>query len=59
MADRLELPDDLTSLVEKRELEDRRKEAAPATSGADRRTGSDRRGQDPDADPATTPKSGA
>lgn len=50
MANRLELPADLISLIEKRDLEDRRKESrrteptASADIQPDRRNNSDRRG---------------
>ncbi|MEQ8847533.1 hypothetical protein [Botrimarina sp.] len=47
MSDRLELPAELLSLVEKREADERRQAQAPVAE--DRRSGSDRRSAEPDA----------
>jgi hypothetical protein len=47
VSNRLELPDDLASLIEKREGNDRRKEQQPLPVAKDRRSGVDRRDHDP------------
>ncbi|QDV74255.1 hypothetical protein [Botrimarina mediterranea] len=56
MSNRLELPDDLASLIEKREQDDRRQAAAgPPSAIGERRSGVDRRDADlPPAPPTGT-----
>lgn len=56
MSNRLELPDDLASLIEKREQDDRRQaNDGPPDATGERRTGADRRDEDPSpAPPAGT-----
>ncbi len=55
MSNRLELPDDLASLVEKRESNDRRKELKPLPVPSDRRSGIDRREEAAPAPPTEDP----
>lgn len=60
MSNRLELPDDLASLIEKREQDDRRQanDGPPAATG-ERRTGTARRHEDGrDEDPYPAPPAG-
>lgn len=60
MSNRLELPDDLASLVEKREQDDRRQLSdGPPTAIGERRTGADRRDEDiREEDPSPAPRAG-
>lgn len=57
MSDRLDLPDDLLNLIEKREQSDRRKEQDSDYAGEERRSGEDRReGEEPAAEDKGQPE---
>jgi hypothetical protein len=60
VSNRLELPDDLASLIEKREQDDRRQaNDGPPDATGERRTGADRRDEDlRDEDPSPAPPAG-